>query len=129
MAYLELTNGKKQSISGKQGLFLWKALHDPASLDDAQAARLKQVKAVYLAWRDAPDDYIEENLKGIIPLALNDWAVNPQTGKPTRPGDDFSWKFARRWGLWENGQPTELASSGMAGLAQTSMASRLKIND
>lgn len=128
MAYLELKSGKKTSISAEQGAFLWKALRNPSGLDEELLEKVQGIKAIYLAWRNAPDDYIRENLKGIVPIALNDWAVDRRTGRPTRPQSDHAWKFAKRWGLWENGGPSLLVTDPAA-FTQTTLAGSLEVDD
>lgn len=109
MAYLEMKDGKKRVISAEHGLYLWKALRDPTDLNDADRHRLRGIKHVWLAWRTAPEEYIRENLRSIVPIALRDWVYDRQ-GRPFRPEDHFSWKFARHYGLWENGKPSALVT-------------------
>lgn len=129
MAYLELKNGKKVAISAEQGIKLWKTLHDPINLSDAQIDKLKTVKAVYLDWRTAPEAYIQENLAYIVPLALNEWCYTQQ-GKPSKPDNDWSWRFAKRWGLWEYGQPTILVTRGLvASPALSPPTNSLEVNN
>lgn len=128
MAYLVLKTGKKMAITREHGEFLWKSLHDPSGLDEEQLDKLANVQEIYLNWRNAPDEYIRENLGGIIPMALNDWSVTGH-GKLIKPQSNFAWQFARRWGLWENGQVTNLAIYGMALPAQTTLAGGLAVDD
>lgn len=107
MAYLILTNGNKRNVPPDLGMRLWNSLHDPSGLDEDQLDYLKTIKAVFLNWHKAPDEYVAGNLDWIIPLALNDWRID-RYGKHTRPDSDEAWRFAKRWGLWEFGAPTAL---------------------
>lgn len=110
MAYLELKNGDKKQISREQGEKLWAALQDPSSVDEDQQKLLESVKRLYLNWHNAPDDYIQENLEAIIPMALNDWSVDKR-GHVSRPASPAAWQFAKRWGLWEFGRPSSLVGA------------------
>jgi hypothetical protein len=129
MAHIVYNSGFKKSLPAEQALKLWKALHNPAGLSDDQIDRLREIKAIYLNWHTAPAEYIRENLGSILPLALADWAVDRKTGKPTRPASDRAWVFAKRWGLWENGKPTDLVTRGVTLPAQTALAGGFMVND
>lgn len=113
MAIVEMSNGERRYISAEQGEKLWKGLRDPNGLDEAQLDFLSKVKRLFLNWHVAPDDYIKENLKSIIPIALIEWRVD-RYGIPLQPISKVSWAFARRWGLWENGAPTRLVTDKRA---------------
>lgn len=127
MAHVIYKDGKRTALSVEQGVKLWKALRSPTGLTDEQLDRLANIKAVYLNWHTAPDDYIRENLSAIIPLALNDWYVNSQ-GKPTKPQSDEAWRFAKKWGLWQFGRPTLLVSGGsVAAAAEPALPGGLEI--
>lgn len=112
MAVVQFHNGKQKEISAEQGRLIWEVLNkERAAENDAQATYIASIKRIFLNWRNAPDSYISQYIHQIVPVALNEWAVNGQ-GKPTRPGSDYAWKFAKRWGLWENGQPSSLVTGG-----------------
>lgn len=108
MAYVVFTDGKKSNISAEQGLGIWQVLNGEIEGDEKQQEFCRKVEKIYLNWRNAPDNYIKANFDLIMPMALSDWMVN-EKGQPTEPetGNDFAWKFAKRWGLWEYG-PTKL---------------------
>jgi hypothetical protein len=127
MAHLVFKNGSKKAVSAEQGLKIWQNLRDPTGADERQLAYLSTVSAIFLNWRNAPDDYIQENLKSIIPIALNEWKYTRQ-GKPARPDTDYAWRFAKRWGLWLNGMPTVLVSDPAA-LTHPPITNSLEIND
>lgn len=114
MAYIKYLDGTARNITAAQGIALWKALHDPTGLDEAQLNRLAKIQSLYLNWRQisTPDAYIKENLDYIIPMALSEWKVDASTGKPTKPDTQDAWAFAKRWGLWEHGQPSILVNPG-----------------
>jgi hypothetical protein len=127
MAHLIFKNGSKKAVTAEQGLKIWENLRNPTGADERQLAYLSTVKAIFLNWRVAPDDYIQENLPHIIPIALNEWCYT-RAGKPSRPATDFAWRFAKRWGLWLNGAATLLVTSPAA-LTHPPVTNSLEIND
>lgn len=108
MAYLILNNGKKSMIPEAKALDIWAKINDPADLDDKQIQFLQTIRGLFLNWRKAPDSYIAAHLPAIIPCALSTWQVN-RAGKPSRPGNDASFAFAVKHGLWAFNNPTPLA--------------------
>lgn len=127
MAILYKLDGSKQFVSKEQGIKIWRGLHEPDNLDQQQLEYLGTIKRLFLNWRDAPEDYIEANLSSIIPLALNEWRVDKH-GRPLKPATEFAWKFSKRWGLWNQGQPTVLVTNPTA-ITQTSLSRRLEVHD
>lgn len=121
MAYLITTDGKKLCISTKVGLFLWISLLNPDNIDSETTTKLQKISDIYLNWRTAPDDYIQNKLESIIPIALLDWFVD-RHGIPTKPQSDHAWTFAKRWGLWENGAPSYLVTGASAPVVQLPFA-------
>lgn len=105
MAYVITKDGKKSLISHEAGLKLWISLHNLDSLDIHSRARLERIAYIFLDYMRAPDDYVQENLQTIIPLALNDWVVD-RHGLPIKPATEAAWAFARKWDLWAFGAPT-----------------------
>lgn len=99
------------SISAEQGVFLWKSLKQIETItDEALLNKLAGIKRVFLNWHTAPDDYINEHLDAIIPMALNDWMVDRKTGRPTRPQSKNARDFADKFGLTVYGVPTSLVT-------------------
>jgi hypothetical protein len=108
MAHIVYKSGIKKSLPHKQAVILWKTLRNTNNLTPAQKAKVSQIEAVYLNYREAPDEYVEENLRRIIPMVVGGWIVDVQ-GKPLRPQGREDLEFAKRWGLWFKGKPTDLA--------------------
>lgn len=109
MTYVVFSDARKPVYPTlEQGYKMWRIKEglDPAE-DDKQTHYLNQVKAIYLPWRKAPDDYIEANWEWIRDLALRDWIVN-EYGIPVKPDGatnvSGAWKFAKKFGLWDHGR-------------------------
>jgi hypothetical protein len=128
MAHCVFDTGLQKSMPAFAGYKLWKALHNISFLKPEDQQKARAVKAIYLNWHTAPEDYIQENLSWIIPMALNDWAVDLR-GRPVKPSTEEAWAFAKRWGLWEYGKPTDLVTIGPAVPTQTALADYFRIND
>lgn len=128
MALIVYNSGVQKALPHEQAVKLWKSLHYISRFPEVQQVKLREIKAVFLNHNHAPDEYIYENLSWIIPFALNDWIVD-RHGKPKRPGSYRAFEFARKWGLWENGRPSDLVSRGSAIPAQTAMSGGFKVDD
>lgn len=110
MAMIRLENGDNMEITAEVGAQVWLVLNAEIEGTKEQQEFAETVKKLYLNWRNAPDSYIQERLADIIPMATSGWVISRDTNKPLRPepGDEQAWAFAKRWGLWENGQKTQL---------------------
>lgn len=114
MALVEYIDGKRELSRDrdkvKRLVLAWRALvgedKDP---DPDIAVYAKTIKRIRLNWHEAPEDYIRWNLNEILPQVLNEWAVDMK-GKPLRPGNSRSWDFAKRYGLWKAGKPTNIVT-------------------
>ena len=111
MAVIRFTNGKEETIDAATAASIWLVLCGEKDATKEQENFMERVKNIHLNWRNAPDSYIKKRFETILPMALADWVVN-HAGKPVRPGSEFAWQFAKRWGLWENGHPSSLVTGG-----------------
>lgn len=102
MAYLALDNGQKRSIPRDEALKIWGVLNGGVDPTPEQEKFCSHIKDIWLNWRKAPDSYIAQRLDRISQLHLNGWLVDCD-GVPVKPGDDSSWVFAKKWGLWDGG--------------------------
>lgn len=107
MALLKFDNKRVETVSAEIGANIWKILNGEVEATKAQEDYIATITEVILNWRNAPDSYINHKLDLFRTLALGDWMCDRQ-GNITRPSDDTSWKFAKRWGLWEHGQKTSI---------------------
>lgn len=109
MALLILDNGSKQVISAEQGRTIWGVLSGKIKPTPEQEKYCLKVKKVFLNWRNAPDSYIKQYFEIMVDLATLGWMADKE-GNITQPepADAPAWNFAKRWGLWENGNPTVL---------------------
>lgn len=98
MAHIELVDGKKRSITPEQGVVIWNILQGRNDPTQEQERFISNIRKVYLNWRKAPDDYIEQNFDYIKPMAMADW-VTDRSGSPIRPSNKAGFAFAKRWGL------------------------------
>lgn len=104
MALIQFKTGKRKQLPTATAVQIWRCMVGLDKPDPKQVSFCAAVKSVSLNWRDAPDEYIAENLHHIIPLALAEWRVD-RAGNPIRPVTAHAWAFAKRWGLWVNGKP------------------------
>lgn len=110
MAYLLKTDDTKHVIDHNKALKLWNVLCGEAEPEnEAQATYAAETKRLYLAWRTAPDSYIQKYINNIIPMAITTWRVD-RNGMPVRPGNAWDMSFAKKWGLYngdfKKGAPT-----------------------
>lgn len=98
MAYIKFHDGRTVTVSAEKGIAAWEVLTGKVEPTPEQEKFALSIKRIYLNYRNAPDDYIEQNFHHIKPQVLADWVVD-RNGEPLRPSDDFGWKFAKRWGL------------------------------
>lgn len=98
MAFVQFTDGTGVNVSAEKGLMIWDVLTGKVEPTAEQERFILKVNKICLDWRTAPDDYIERHLDTIKDSAINEWMVS-RNGTPTRPADDFGWKFAKKWGL------------------------------
>lgn len=114
MAYVQFTNGKRQLYTKPEEILrlilVWYVITGQKQAMDARLkAYCHRVKSVKLNWHEAPDDYIRWNLNELIAKAVSEWAVD-QHGKPVRPTSNAGWIFAKKYGLWKAGKPTNLVT-------------------
>lgn len=99
MAHIELNDGKRTSITSEQGAKIWEILQGRREPDNkAQELYVSKIRRIYLNWRNAPDDYIEQNYDYVTRMAMVDW-ITDDSGKPIRPSDNSGFAFAKQWGL------------------------------
>jgi hypothetical protein len=101
-----MVDGRRLTVTREKAEFVWDVFNGKVKPDAKQRKFCERVEDVIFSWRNAPDEYIQANLKKIIPMAVSSWRVN-RSGQHTRPDTNQDWEFAKRWGLWENG-PTML---------------------
>ncbi len=109
MAIIKFHNGTQETVSADIGAMIWGILQSEIEPNEKQEAYVASVADVILSWRNAPDSYIKRNLPICRRFGLNDW-VYSRDGMPVKPEGDFGWKFAKRWGLWENGKKTSIVN-------------------
>lgn len=109
MAYVKLSNNKGIKVSSAQAYQMFEVLEGRREPEnDKQAQFMETIKAIYLPWREADDEYIASNSSILLPMILGSWMVNGD-GIPTRPDDKQSWDSAHKLRLWEHGGPSVLA--------------------
>lgn len=124
MAIIRFNDGTTTECNGATGIKLWHILQGNAEPTPKEEKIAMKVKKIYLNWREAPDDYIEERFAVIAPMVISHWMVegtpsgqhqHGSIGLATRPmpGDSFTLDFCKKWGLWEKGKPTALARRHM----------------
>jgi hypothetical protein len=111
MAIIHFHDGKQQSVKPEVGAAIWLVLTGEQEPTPDQEKFASRVKNVCLNWRNAPDSYIKKKFHHVVGFALADWTVN-RAGKPTHPSSEFGWTFAKRWGLWDRGRPSEIVTHG-----------------
>ena len=111
MAIIRFTNGKEEGVTPEVGASVWEVLSGEKEATKDQENFMLRVKNVHLNWRNAPDSYIKKRFELILQMALSDWSVD-RNGRPKKPGSEFAWQFAKRWGLWENGAPSAIVRGG-----------------
>ena len=108
MAIIVTTTGQSTQVPRDKAETIWEIMQGTQPGTPAQENFCRKIKHIIMSWRDAPDDYIEENRDVISRQAIKEWKVNRQ-GKPSRPDSQFDWNFAHRWGLWSYGKPSPFA--------------------
>ena len=105
MAYCLMNNRKGIKITNDQATDILAVLEGRKEPIDAKQAKFcEKVHKLYFSWRNADPLWIMANIETIAPLALASWTVNHE-GRPTRPDSEPSWQFAKKYGLWQSGQP------------------------
>ena len=108
MAIVVLNAGGKLTINHDQSIDIWRVLSGEMTPTPEQEVFCSKIKNIYLAWQEAPDSYIEQRLENIIYSAFGSWSCKSD-GSIGRPEGEHAWRFAKRWGLWLNGAPTDKA--------------------
>lgn len=98
MAYLILNNGKTASLPADKGADIWLVLNGYEEGTEAQQEYCTKIKSIHLNWRNAPEEWIRDNLETYIEKAKDEWYVNRQ-GKPTRPQYTSDWNIKKKWNI------------------------------
>lgn len=109
MAMIKFNDESDMPCSAEQGHRYWAVMNGEVEPDEDEMKFCSKIKHIYLNRFNAPDSYIERYREIIFPIALSEWSVD-RNGKLMRPGDESSWEFARRWGLWYMGQPSSIVN-------------------
>lgn len=98
VANIKLHDGRTVTVPADKAITAWNILTGKIEATPEQEKFVLSIKKIYLNYRNAPDDYIEQHFAIIKEQAMADWEVD-RNGTPLRPTDDFGWKFSKRWGL------------------------------
>jgi hypothetical protein len=109
MALLKLSDNRQKIVSHEQALTIWQVLTGEIEPDEQQETFCMQVDQVFFCWREAPDSWIERHCNTVFPVAISAWLCG-RDGKPTKPWAQDDWEFAKRWGLWHEGRPSEIVT-------------------
>lgn len=123
MAYIIFNDRTTGNVNAVKGRHIWEVLNGQTEPDDdAEAEYCARVHKIYLNWRNAPDDYIEQRKDILFPmvagklmalgLSAEEHGKHTSTGEPTRPepGNAELIAFCEKWGLVKNGRITNLAT-------------------
>lgn len=114
MGYLVYKDGRKKFLPDGQALKLWKSINDPTNLTPSQIEKLGTITRIFINYYQAPESYVLQNIDWIAAIEVGRWSVS-SSGSLSRPIGQRSWDFARKYGLWLAGAPTELAQTAFTG--------------
>lgn len=115
MAVLRFNNGKERTIGFEQSHEIWAILNGDKEPNLEQEKFCANIDRIFLNWRKAPDSYIEKHFDVIAEFHMSEWTCD-KSGITCEPdyrvnlkGEYRVWKFARKWGFWDDNGKTELA--------------------